>query len=128
MSVSHHALSRALHHLSEVAPVSYRRIFTGVGLYHQHQLFAVMANDRLYFRVDDDSVQPYLQRSMAMLHPRVATLTDCHFYQLPEAVLEDSAELIYWMRAAVEASQPPTVPASTIPAEQTPALRYHTAS
>ncbi|WP_051235197.1 TfoX/Sxy family protein [Marinimicrobium agarilyticum] len=127
MSVSHHALSRALHHLSEVAPVSYRRIFTGVGLYHQHQLFAVMANDRLYFRVDEDSVQPYRQRSMPMLHPRVAALSDCHFYQLPEAVLEDSAELIYWMRAAVEASQSPTLPASAAPAEQTPTLRYHTA-
>ncbi len=80
MSVSHHALSRALHHLSQVAPVSYRRIFIGVGFYHQHQLFAVMANDRLYFRVDDASVQPYLQRSMPMLHPRVAALSDSHFY------------------------------------------------
>lgn len=127
MSVSHHALSRALHHLSEVAPVSYRRIFTGIGLYHQHQLFAVMANDRLYFRVDDDSVQPYLQRSMPMLHPRVAALAECHFYQLPEAVLENAAELMYWMRAAVEASQPPTLPASAPPAEQAPVLRYHSA-
>lgn len=127
MSVSHHALSRALHHLSQVAPVSYRRIFTGVGLYHQQQLFAVMANDRLYFRVDDDSVQPYLQRGMRMLHPRVAALSDCHFYQLPEAVLEDSAELIYWMRAAVEASQPPTLPSTAPSTEPAPALRYHTA-
>lgn len=116
MSVSHHALSRALHHLSRVAAVSHRRVFTGVGFYHQRQLFAVMANDRLYFRVDEASVQPYLQRAMPRLHPRVAAQPACHFYQLPEAVLEDSAELSYWMRAALEAShQPATFPAGVPP-------------
>lgn len=107
MSVSQPALSRALHHLSQVAPVSYRRIFAGIGLYHQHYLFAIMADDRLYFRVDEASRQPYLDRAMAALRPRGAGSSVSHFYQLPEAVLEDSSELLFWMRAAVEASQAP---------------------
>ncbi len=107
MSVSQPALSRALHHLSQVAPVSYRRIFAGIGLYHQQHLFAIMTDDRVYFRVDDDSRQPYLDRSMAALQPRGVGFWESHFYQLPEAVLEDSSELLFWMRAAVEASQAP---------------------
>lgn len=107
MSVSQPALSRALHHLSQVAPVSYRRIFAGIGLYHQQHLFAIMTDDRLFFRVDEASRQPYLDRAMAALQPRGAGSSISHFYQLPEAVLEDSSELLYWMRAAVEASQSP---------------------
>lgn len=124
MSVSHHALSRALHHLSQVAPVSYRRIFTGLGLYHQEQLFSVMVNDRLYFRVDDASIEPYLQRGMPALHPRVASVSDSHFFQLPEAVLEDSAELMFWMRAAVEACVEPAVDPEPVTADEPLALRY----
>ncbi|WP_347329914.1 TfoX/Sxy family protein [Marinimicrobium locisalis] len=127
MSVSHHALNRALHHLSRVAAVSHRRVFTGVGLYHQQQLFAVMAKDRLYFRVDEASVQPYLQRSMPRLHPRVAAQPACHFYQLPEAVLEDSAELTYWMRAALEASHQPAGFPTGVPVERSPAPQFHSA-
>lgn len=127
MSVSHHALSRALHHLSQVAPVSYRRIFTGIGLYHQQQLFAVMANDRLYFRVDDASIEPYLQRDMSALHPRVACVPDSHFYQLPEAVLEDTAELMFWMRAAVEASEEPAVTVEPETHSEPAAFRYFSA-
>ncbi len=107
MSVSQPALSRVLHHLSQVAPVSYRRIFAGIGLYHQQHLFAIMTDDRLYFRVDEASRQPYLDRAMPSLQPRGASAPVSHFYQLPEAVLEDSSELLYWMRAAVEASQTP---------------------
>lgn len=119
MSVSQPALSRALHHLSQVAPVYYRRIFAGIGLYHQEHLFAIMADDRIYFRVDDDSRQPYLDRAMSALQPRGVGLWDSHFYQLPEAVLENSSELLYWMRAAVEVSQAPLPePAS----ESTPAF------
>lgn len=125
MSVSQPALSRALHHLSQVAPVSYRRIFAGIGLYHQQYLFAIMADDRLYFRVDDASRQPYLDRAMSALQPRGAGSSLSHFYQLPDAVLEDSSELLFWMRAAVEASQAPLPePAYLSAPPQSPARRF----
>lgn len=106
MAVSNHYLNDTLHNLSQVVPVSYRRIFAGVGIYHQAHLFALVVSDKLYFRVDDNSVTPYLDRAMPALNPRPAQLSESHFYQLPKDVLEDSAELMYWMRAAVEASQP----------------------
>lgn len=107
--------------------MSYRRIFTGVGLYHRQQLFAVMANDRLYFRVDDASVQPFRQRGMPALKPGVATLPHSHFHQLPDAVLEEAAELLYWMRAAVEASQPPFPASASGVCSPSPEWRYSSA-
>lgn len=105
LSVSYQALNRVLHHLSQVAPVRYRRIFSGVGLYHEEYLFGVMTGHRLYFRVDDISRTPYIERCMPALHPPSAFSNSSHFYQLPDAVLESPGELRYWMRAAVEATQ-----------------------
>lgn len=113
MAVSNHYLNRILHRLSQVVPVSYRRIFTGVGIYHQGQLFALITNNRTYFRVDEDSVEPYRERAMPALKPAAAFLPGSHFYQLPDEVLHNPAELMFWMRAAVEASQTRTLSLET---------------
>lgn len=106
MAVSNRTLNQFLHHLSQVAPVNYRRIFTGVGVYHQGHLFALVADNRLYFRVDESSVAAYRERAMPALKPQAALFPGSHFYQLPDEVLHNPAELLFWMRAAVEASQP----------------------
>lgn len=105
MPVSNHYLNQTLYHLSQVVPVGYRRIFTGAGVYHQNNLFAVITDNKLYFRVDEHSVAPYRERAMPVLRPRTAQRADSHFYQLPEDVLHCPAELLHWMRAAMQASQ-----------------------
>lgn len=108
MSVSNHYLNQTLHLLSQVVPVGYRRIFTGAGVYHQSKLFAVIADNNLYFRVNEQSVAPYLDRSMPVLKPRTAQRAQSHFYQLPEDVLHSPTQLLYWMQAALEASRQST--------------------
>lgn len=106
MAVSDSYLTGVLDRLSQVAPVSYRRIFTGVGIYHREVQFALISNDRLFFRVDDASAQPYKERGMRALQPEAALTATNSYYQVPAAVLEQPNELLYWMRAAVEAAQP----------------------
>lgn len=110
MAVSDHYLTGVLERLSQVAPVSYRRIFTGVGIYHRGVQFALLANDRLYFRVDDVSVQPYRDRGMPALQPEAALSSTNGYYQVPSEVLGQPNELLYWMRAAVEAVPQPEMP------------------
>lgn len=105
MAVSSHYVAHAVECMARVAPVSYRRIFHGVGVYHQGAQFAIIVNDHLYFRADDCSRPLYEQRSMTPFRPRAADMVESNFYQLPEEVLNNPAELIYWMRTAVEAAQ-----------------------
>ena len=50
MTVSNIFLERVITCLSHVAEISYRRIFNGVGIYHQGVQFAIVVNDHLYFR------------------------------------------------------------------------------
>jgi len=104
LAIAKHFLTQTLSQLSQVAPVYYKRLFNEVGLYHQGQLFGLVVEDRVYFRVDDSSVMPYRARGMEPLRPKSAQGPDSHFYQLPADVLNNPPELTFWLRAAVEAS------------------------
>ena len=105
MSVSNHFLLHAVTMMSSVAPVSYRRLFNGYGIYHQHVQFALVIHDRLYFRADDYSRDLYTAKHMTAFMPANLGAVDSNFFQLPDEVLADPAELLHWMRIAVEAAQ-----------------------
>lgn len=105
MTVSNHFLLNTVESLSQVAPVSYRRIFNGYGIYHQGVQFAIVINDHLYFRADDYSRSLYIAKRMTAFSPTAIGNSESNFFQLPEEVLAQPAELIFWMRIAVEAAQ-----------------------
>ena len=95
MAVSTHYVAHAVECMARVAPVSYRRIFHGVGIYHQGVQFAIIVNDHLYFRADEYSRSLYEQRGMAPFRPAAADMVESAFYQVPEAVLERPADQNY---------------------------------
>lgn len=105
MNLSHAYLDRIIARLSQVAEVSYRRIFNGVGLYYRGVQFAIVINDRLYFRADEHSRALYQQKGMGAFQPRAAVNVESCFFQLPDSVLNQPAELRHWLRIAVEAAQ-----------------------
>lgn len=103
MSLSNAYLDHVIARLSRVAEVAYRRIFNGAAIYHHGVQFALVVNDRLYFRADDCSRLLYQQQGMKSLQPRGVSLPS-DFFQLPDTLLEEPTELRYWVRIAVEAS------------------------
>ena len=105
MNFSHAYLDRIIARLSQAAEVSYRRIFNGVGIYYRGVQFAIVINDHLYFRADEQSRALYQQKGMAAFQPRVAVNVDSCFFQLPDDVLGNPTELKHWLRIAVEAAQ-----------------------
>jgi DNA transformation protein len=105
MTVGNHFVIHAVECMASVAAVSYRRIFNGYGIYHQHVQFAIIIHDHLYFRADDYSRDLYIEKKMTAFKPRALEAVESNFFQLPDEVLADPAELKYWMRIAVEAAQ-----------------------
>lgn len=105
MTVTNSFLLHAVESMSHVAPVSYRRIFNGYGIYHQGVQFAIVINDHLYFRADDYSRSLYIAKRMTAFLPSTIETGESNFFQLPDDVLTHPAELIFWMRIAVEAAQ-----------------------
>lgn len=103
MSGNNPFLLQAIASMSRIVPVSYRRLFGGYGIYHEHVQFALIVHDRLYFRADEESRSLYIAKHMTAFLPQAAL--DSNFFQVPEDVLNTPAELHYWMRIAVEAAQ-----------------------
>lgn len=104
MTLTQGYVERAVAAMSRVDSVSYRRIFTGVGIYHRGVQFAFIVNDRLYFRADDYSRPLFEHKAMPAFQPRGTNQIESSFYQLPNDILENPRELKHWMRIAVEAA------------------------
>ena len=105
MAVSKDYLAHAMECLARVVPVSFRRIFHGVGIYHQGVQFALIINDRVYFYTDSESRGLYERHAMSAFQPFGTQAFPFTFHQVPEDILNTPAELRYWMRTAVEVAQ-----------------------
>ncbi|HET6330626.1 MAG TPA: TfoX/Sxy family protein [Holophagaceae bacterium] len=102
MPVSASFKAFVLEQLSAVAPVSARAMFGGVGIYAEGLFFALMDDDRLYFKVDDASRSRYQTAGMGPFDPyKDGSAIMGGYYELPGDVLEDEDRLPEWMREAL---------------------------
>ncbi len=107
MSVSASYREFVLDQLGAVAPVSSKPMFGGVGVYSGGYFFALMADDRLYFKVDDSNRGDYEAKGMGAFHP-FGDERAMGYFEVPEDALEDPEELAQWMTRAIKvaASKP----------------------
>jgi len=90
-----------LEQLGRVAPVTARSMFGGVGIYTEGLFFALIAEDRLYFKVDDATRPSFEGLGMEPFRP----FGEDHgmgYYEVPADVVEDAAQLATWMRKAID--------------------------
>ncbi len=91
-----------LEQLSAVAPVTSRAMFGGVGIYAGGFFFALMDDDRLYFKVDDASRPRFIAAGMGPFDPfKNGEQVMNGYYEVPGEVLEDEDRLPDWMREAL---------------------------
>jgi DNA transformation protein len=87
--------------LERVAPVTPKSMFGGVGLYTQGLFFALIAEDQLYFKVDDTTRPDFERLGMKPFRP-FGEESAMGYYEVPADVLEDVTELGVWMRKAID--------------------------
>jgi DNA transformation protein and related proteins len=104
MPLNSHYVKQAMDAMIGVAPVTCRRIFNGIGIYHLGVQFAIILQDKLYFRANEDSRCLFEANQMEAFQPRCADKIESYFFQLPDDVLNKPEELKYWMRISVEAA------------------------
>jgi DNA transformation protein len=75
-------------------------MFGGVGLYARGLFFALIAEDRLYFKVDDTTRPDFERLGMEPFRP-FGEEHAMGYYEIPADVLEDTAQLEAWMRKAI---------------------------
>ncbi len=92
--------------LAPLGPVSIRRMFGGAGVFYDEVMFALIAGETLYLKVDDETRPDFeaagqgpftYQRSEG---PRALQ----SYYRLPDELLDETDELLVWARRAVDAA------------------------
>jgi DNA transformation protein len=102
MGVSQSFLEFVLEQLEPLGEVTARRMFGGAGLYQADVFFAIVDNDTVFFKVDDESVEAYRKAGMPPWRPYPDKPASSRYRQLPVTVLEDGDELVRWAGRAVE--------------------------
>ena len=101
MSVSDSFRDFALEQLGRVTPVTARRMFGGVGIYAGGLFFALMDNNRLYFKVDDSNRPDFEAAGMGPFRPSDQDGATMQYYEVPPDLLEDADALGRWVTEAI---------------------------
>jgi DNA transformation protein and related proteins len=101
MAVSKTYREETLALLGQVAPVTDRSMFGGVGIYSDGLFFALMDNDRLYFKVDDSNRGDYEAAGKGPFMPFGDESHVMQYYEVPADVMEDTNELSVWVDRSV---------------------------
>ena len=104
MPVSPAVRTDLLARLNAVAPVMDRSMFGGVGLYCEGRFFGLIADDALYFRVDDATRPEYLKAGMGPFAPFGPEKASKVHFRVPDGVIADKRKLKAWLIKAVDAA------------------------
>lgn len=80
-------------------------MFGGVGIYAGDLFFALIADDTLYFKVDDSNRSAYVERGLNPFRPYGESGEVMQYYEIPEDLLEDPDALRPWAEQAIAVAQ-----------------------
>lgn len=78
-----------------------KAMFGGVGIYAEDTFFALIANDVLYFKVDDQTRPKYSEMGMQPFRPFGEAGEAMKYYAVPISVMEDRDVLRLWVADAI---------------------------
>lgn len=86
--------------------VRIRGMFGGFGIFLDDTMFALIADDELYLKVDDETVAAFeAAGSVAFTYSRADKTFQMSYYSAPDGALEDSEALYPWAERAIGAAK-----------------------
>jgi DNA transformation protein len=104
MAISKTYRDFVLEQLGRVTPVIGKSMFGGVGIYAQGLFFGLIAEGRLYFKVNDATRPDFERRGMEPFRP----FGENHamgYYEVPAGVVEDVSQLEIWTKKAMDVAR-----------------------
>ncbi|MDH5198579.1 MAG: TfoX/Sxy family protein [Gemmatimonadota bacterium] len=102
MSVTPTFRAYVLEQLARTAPdIRDKSMFGGVGIYSGELFFALIAEDTVYFKVDDSNRAMFDAKGMGPFEPYGPGGGSMQYYAVPEEVLEDAEVLQSWVEGAM---------------------------
>ena len=104
MAVSDEFLDYVIDQFSMLGQVSARKMFGGAGLYCEDRIFAVVADDMAYLKVDDSNREDFVEAGSSPFnpYPEKAGGTSYSYYEIPPDVLENLTVLGEWARRSLD--------------------------
>lgn len=104
MAVSAEYIEFACEILSGTGPVKARKMFGGAGLYADEVMFALIADDQIYIKVDDALSRDLEAEGSGpfMYERKGAEPAAMGYWRLPESALDDPDEAKGWARRALD--------------------------
>ena len=96
MPVSPEYIEFVMDRLSPIGDVTGRAMFGGYGIFHRGLMFALIADDSLYFKVNDTNRETYQQAGSAPFPHGIS------YWEMPVEVIEDNARLLKWAGISID--------------------------
>ena len=94
-------------HLAPLGRITLRRMFGKTGVFCDRVMFGMVADDTLYFRVDDLNRAAFKEAEAfpPLNYEKGGRLIDLAFWRAPERLLDEPDELVAWVRLALAAAR-----------------------
>lgn len=90
---------------SEFGRIDARRMFGGHGIFHEGLMFALVADDTLYLKADDESADGFESRGLARFrYNKGGRAVAMSYFEAPEEIYDDPAEAVIWAQRAYDAA------------------------
>ena len=89
--------------LADLGPVRAKSMFGGFGLYREDRMFGIIADEVVYFKVDDVNRKAFEDEGLEpfRLESKNAVMS---YYTVPESAMDDAVEMCRWGRLGVDAA------------------------
>ena len=101
MPVSEEFIAYVLDQFAEWGGVTARKMFGGAGLYRDGKMFALVADDVAYLKVDDSNRDDFLQAGSSAFEPYPDKPMSMSYFEAPPDVLEHPESLIEWSKRSL---------------------------
>lgn len=91
--------------LAPLGEITSRAMFGGFCLYCDGAVFALVANNTLFLKVDDCNRALFQERGLKAFRPFEDQETTMSYYEAPPEIFEDPAAMEHWCGGAVEAGR-----------------------
>ncbi len=107
MAVSESLVALLQEQLEPLGRVTFRRMFSGAGVYCDGVIFALILRDALHFKVDDSNRAAYQAEGMAPFsyEARGKVRQIGAYWRVPERLFDEPDEMVEWARAALAAGR-----------------------
>lgn len=82
-----------------------RKMFGSYGIFHQGLMFALISDEQLYLKVDNQSKQLFTELDLSpFTYIKQNKPVQLSYFAAPETVFEDEQEALYWANQAFQAA------------------------